>query len=231
MIFNVTKLIIPEILHVFFINKGLALYFLYTNITRNNKNMTITNEKVVSIIYNLRVSDNEEIIESINKDNPLKFIPGRGSLLQSFENHLLGMTTGGKFNFTLNYEDAYGPVNEQAIMNLPISIFKQEGEDDSFLYEGAVIPMRDKDGHRFNGKVVSISDSEVKMDFNHPMAGRNLLFEGEVIEVRDATEEELQYGLKTGGCSGCSGSCGDGACSPADCEDENCGEGACGCGC
>ena len=114
-------------------------------------------------------------------------------------------------------------------MELPISIFQQDGQDDSYLYEGAVIPMRDKDGHRFNGKVINITGDQVKMDFNHPMAGRNLFFEGEIIEVRDATEDELMNGLGGGGCSGCSGSCGDGGCSTGD--EGACDTEGCGCGC
>jgi len=193
--------------------------------------MTIGNDKVVSIIYDLKVDGDSTIVESVKSERPLTFIPGRGSLLQSFENHLSGLTSGNKFKFNLNYEDAYGPVNEKAIMDLPRSIFSQEGEDDSFLSLGAVIPMRDKDGHRFNGKVIGITADLVKMDFNHPMAGKNLLFEGEIIEVRDATQDEITYGLQSGGCSGCSGSCGsEGGCSPDDCEEEDCNSGNCGCG-
>ena len=62
------------------------------------------------------------------------------------------------------------------------------------LKPGSFIPMQDQDGHPLQGKVLSVGESDVKLDFNHPMAGKNLHFTGEIVEVRDASDEELNHG-------------------------------------
>lgn len=193
--------------------------------------MIVSTNKVVSLIYNLKIEGSDEIIEAVKPEKPLTFIPGKGSLLQKFEKELMGLKAGSRFNFTLNYEDAYGPYQPDAVIELPGSIFQEELiHNPDLLKLGNVIPMRDKDGNRFNGKVIAVTDSFVRMDFNHPMAGKNLYFEGEITEIREATEEELIYGL-SGGCEGCGGGCGGGECSSEDCNGDNCGSGNCGCGC
>lgn len=192
--------------------------------------MNVSENNVVSIIYNLKTEGSQEVIEAVKSDNPLTFIPGQGNLLKSFEKELMGLKTGDHFNFVLKYEDAYGPYQEDAVLDLPLSIFEQELENNpDLLMPGNVIPMRDQSGNRFNGKVIGVTNENVKMDFNHPMAGKNLCFEGEVIEIREATEEERLYGLDRG--CGCSGGCGSDSCSSEGCGSEDCGNGSCGCGC
>ena len=92
-------------------------------------------------------------------------------------------------------EDAYGPVIDNAIVHVPKNIFEIDGKiDENILQVGNMVPMMDKEGRRLNGKILEIEDEVVKMDFNHPMAGEDLHFQGEVTEVRDATEEELNHG-------------------------------------
>jgi FKBP-type peptidyl-prolyl cis-trans isomerase SlyD len=186
--------------------------------------MIIEDNKVISLTYRLSVNQTNEEVEVVNADRPLTFIFGRGSLLGSFETQVKGLSVGQNFDFVLNSEEAYGVNDENAVMELPISLFSQDGSvDNDLLSLGNVIPMKDQSGRRFNGKVIGLTNSHVKMDFNHPMAGKDLHFVGEVIDVRDATEEELKYGLNAGGCSGCSGSCDDGSCGPEDCNDNSCG--------
>ena len=66
--------------------------------------------------------------------------------------------------------------------------------DTNILFEGNMVPMMDREGRRLNGVVKEISADNVKMDFNHPLAGTDLFFKGEITEIRDATEEELSHG-------------------------------------
>jgi len=180
--------------------------------------MEIKKEKVVSITYELR-KDNEtgEVVEQVTSDNPLTFLYGVGGMLPKFEEYLSGMKAGEEFKFGLLSEDAYGPVVENAIVDVPIDVFKVEGEVDTNIVQlGNMVPMMDNSGNRLNGVVIDISDSSVKMDFNHPMAGKDLFFAGMVTEVREATEEELSHGHVH---------------SHAGCEDGSCGDKEHGCSC
>ena len=82
---------------------------------------------------------------------------------------------------------------EDAKAEVPKEIFMNEGKiDDTILFVDNVLPMQDKDGNVFYGKILAISDDTVKMDFNHPLAGVNLHFKGRLLEVREATEEDLK---------------------------------------
>jgi FKBP-type peptidyl-prolyl cis-trans isomerase SlyD len=199
--------------------------------------MIAEKNNVVSIVYELRSGSKEgKVEEALTPDNPLTFIFGTGGLLPKFEDNLNGLTSGDAFEFLLNSEDAYGPVVESAVVHVPKNIFEVEGKiDENLLKEGNMVPMMDAEGRRLNGKILTIEAEAVQMDFNHPMAGKDLHFKGEVTEVRAATEEELNHGHTHGGegcgCGNEGGGCGDGSC-----EDKgSCGDGGehggCGCGC
>ena len=74
-------------------------------------------------------------------------------------------------------------------------MFLEDGKpNDELLQVGNTIPMQDSDGNRLDGVVVEVTDTQVKMDFNHPLAGKNLHFTGQIVELRDATSEELAHG-------------------------------------
>jgi len=175
--------------------------------------MIVEKDNVVSVTYKLTSSTNNEIIEEVNDLNPLTFLYGNGSLLPKFEENLSNLSVGQSFEFVLNSEEAYGAVNDNAIMELPVSLFEVEGKlREDLLILGKYIPMRDSQGRRIDGKVIAITGQHVKMDFNHPMAGKDLKFSGKVIDIRQATPEEIAYGLNQGcsGCGdadGCGGSC------------------------
>jgi FKBP-type peptidyl-prolyl cis-trans isomerase SlyD len=116
-------------------------------------------------------------------------------MLPKFEEHLSTLKAGDAFEFTLSSDDAYGELDQDAVIDLDKSIFLVEGKtDDDMLAIGNVIPMRDEQGHMLQGTVVSVSKDSVRMDFNHPMAGNVLHFTGKVIEVRTATDEEVSHG-------------------------------------
>lgn len=199
--------------------------------------MIAEKNSVVSIVYELRSGSKEgEIVEALTPENPLTFIYGTGGLLPKFEENLTGLKTGDNFEFLLNSEDAYGPVVESAVVHVPLNIFEVDGKvDENLLKVGNTVPMMDAQGRRMNGKVLTIEAEAVQMDFNHPMAGNDLFFKGEVTEVREATEEELSHGHTHGeggcGCESGDGSCGDGSCDDkGGCDDGSQGGGGCGCG-
>jgi len=158
--------------------------------------MQITKNTVVSLSYVLKRDDAKgEIIEETKVGDPLVFLYGNGQMLPKFEEHLSTLKTGDAFEFTLASADAYGEMDQDAIIDLDKNIFEVDGKiDTEMLAIGNVIPMRDDQGHMLQGIVVSVGDELVRMDFNHPMAGNVLHFKGNVIEVREASAEELSHG-------------------------------------
>ena len=92
-------------------------------------------------------------------------------------------------------EDGYGESDPQAIVDLPKDVFKVNGEiQDDLLVEGNVIPLQDQNGSPLQAVVLEVGEDTVKMDFNHMLAGKTLHFKGEVVEVRQATQEEINHG-------------------------------------
>ncbi len=183
--------------------------------------MIAEKNNVVSIIYELRNGSGEgEIVEALNNGNPLTFLFGTGGLLPKFEENLTGLTTGDHFEFLLQSVDAYGPVIESAVVDVPKSVFVIDGEiDENLLQIGTTVPMMDAEGRRLNGKVIAVEGDAVKMDFNHPMAGNDLHFKGQVTDVRRATEEEMTHGhVHTDDGCGCGSN--DGSCHDGSCEDQ-----------
>lgn len=158
--------------------------------------MQVSKNKVVSLTYTLRL-DNEqgEMIQETGTDNPLVFIYGSGMLLPAFESNIANLNINDKFSFGLQAGDAYGEVNPNAVIDLDINLFMEDGKlNEELVMVGNTIPMQDSDGNRLDGVVVEVTKSNVKMDFNHPLAGKDLHFTGEIVELRDASAEEMAHG-------------------------------------
>jgi len=158
--------------------------------------MTISNEKVVTLVYQLKVDNREgDIVETVKEEKPFVFLYGAGLMLPKFEENLKGLKAGDDFEFILKSEEAYSQASEEAVMDLPKNLFEVEGKiEEGLLAEGNVIPMQNNEGQKFNGVVVEVKDESVTMDFNHPLAGDNLHFSGKIMEVREATKEEVEHG-------------------------------------
>ncbi len=180
--------------------------------------MKIGEKTFVSLTYQLNVGG--EIVDSATREQPLEFPFGAGFLLPEFEKNIEGLGVGDKFSFTLTPEQGYGPVVLEAIVELPIDIFKVDGKvEEGLLTVGNQIPMSTADGQHMLGVVAAVELDKVRMDFNHPMAGKTLDFSGEIVGVREVTDADLM-GMMGGGCSGSCG--GDGNCD-SDCGDScNC---------
>ncbi|MCK5465091.1 MAG: peptidylprolyl isomerase [Bacteroidales bacterium] len=155
--------------------------------------MIVEKNKVVSLSYELKVEG--ETVETVGVDSPLMFLFDSGNLLPKFEKNLNGLKLDDGFDFNLVSADAYGPKAEDAIVDVPLEAFTVDGEIDSeILKVGNHIPMLDQSGNRLNGVVVKFNDEFVTMDFNHPLAGNDLHFSGKVVEIREASADELEHG-------------------------------------
>lgn len=154
--------------------------------------MNIQPNSVVALTYDLYTTEDgqEVFVEQATQENPLVFLYGVGMMLPKFEENLSGLTNGDTYDFHLAAADAYGEKDESAITDLPVNMF--EGMDMPEV--NAVLPLQDNQGNQFRARVTAINDQAVTVDLNHPMAGQNLHFKGTILEVREATQEELAHG-------------------------------------
>lgn len=194
--------------------------------------MKVEKNTVVALVYELEVDG--QIVDKCTVERPLDFIHGMGYLLPKFEEEVAGLEAGDRFEFTLTPEEGYGTVDPQRIIDLPVEAFS--GPDGKIrhdlLVEGSSITLVNQYGQPVPAKILKVEAKTVKVDVNHPMAGKTLNFKGEIVSVRQATEKEIKEGLHgelAGGCSGCGGKCGEGGCGENGCGGE-CGENGCGCG-
>ncbi len=205
--------------------------------------MNISHDKVAAITYTLKSNNAQgDIIESIEASKPVEFIFGKGSLLPHFEHQLTGLKSGDSFEFVIPSHEAYGAFNNDLIIELSKDIFSHNGVvNEQILFVGSQIPMMDSHGRRMNGVVKEVSGQQVKMDFNHPLAGQDLYFAGQVTMVRDATYDELNP-PKHHGCGCGSGPADESCCSTSGHDHDHdhdhnhgddhgcgCGNGSCGC--
>ena len=158
--------------------------------------MTIDVNKVVSVNYTLKNKGTGEQVEKTSTDNPFVFLFGAGGLLPDFESNLKGKKAGDQFDFFIDAANGYGVRHEDHVVMIPIAAFQgEDGKlDDENVKVGVTLPMVDNEGNRMYGQVLEINSEFVKMDFNHPLAGQDLHFLGDVLEVREATEDELAHG-------------------------------------
>jgi FKBP-type peptidyl-prolyl cis-trans isomerase SlyD len=189
--------------------------------------MKISDEKMVSLTYDLTVDGEEngqkELMERATKEHPLTFMFGMGMMLEAFERNVEGLKVGDKFSFTLAPEEAYGEFIEEHVVELPKTIFEIDGKfDEERISEGQTLPMMDASGNRMMGSVLEIKPEVVVMDFNHPLAGETLHFDGEVIDVHAPSAEEIAALSHGEGCD-----CGCDGCDSADEEDGCGGKGCC----
>jgi FKBP-type peptidyl-prolyl cis-trans isomerase SlyD len=158
--------------------------------------MIIGDKKVVSMTYILRESNSDgAVIQQVNEDRPFVYLFGVGGLLPAFKANLDGLKKGDTFGFILEKEDAYGLPSNENIIRIEKKVFEVDGHfDEAMVKAGALIPMEDEDGYPLTGKVLEVNADSVLLDFNHPLAGMDLFFEGKILDVRDASEEELAHG-------------------------------------
>ena len=167
--------------------------------------------KYVTVSYEL-YSDNakgiHELIEKAPVEHPFQFVSGMGMTLELFEEKILACAAGESFDFVLSVDEAYGPYMKEHVLELDKEMFMIDGRiDTSIIYAGNVIPLVNADGNRFQGLILEVKEDKVVVDLNHPLAGRELHFKGDVVVSREATPEEIKSVINMmsgeGGCGGC----------------------------
>jgi FKBP-type peptidyl-prolyl cis-trans isomerase SlyD len=157
--------------------------------------MSEIKNKVVSISYNLyKDTEKGEMIESTEGKDPLVFLTGLGQMIPEFEQNVIELNAGDDFSFGIKSENAYGTRTDEAIVELPQDMFMKEGKLVEEVAVDNVLPLEDQNGQVHPAKIVSINEETITCDVNHPLADQDLHFTGNVVEVRDATAEELEHG-------------------------------------
>jgi FKBP-type peptidyl-prolyl cis-trans isomerase SlyD len=147
--------------------------------------MKITQGSKVSVIYTLRCDNSEgEVIEQATHDEPMEFTFGVDPMLEDFDIALKGLQAGERFEITIPSARAYGDEKDELFIELPKSKFMSEGEwDEESLIEDEIVSIESDTGEEMQGLIVEVRLNSVVVDFNHPLAGENLFFSGEVLGV------------------------------------------------
>lgn len=158
--------------------------------------MTIQENMVVSVDYKLSNHKTGEHIEATTPDQPMVFLFGVGGIIPQFEENLFGKTVGDTFDFSIAAEHAYGHASEEQIAMIPLNVFHDENGqfDAAYFSVGKLIPMSDSEGNHLRGKIMEVTSEMIKMDFNHPLAGQDLHFTGSIVDIREATSDEIAHG-------------------------------------
>lgn len=152
--------------------------------------LTLTEDKVGALAFTLYIEDKE--IDTVSKDEPLEYLHGWENIVPGLEKALAGMKTGDKFDVTVQPEDGYGEYDPEAIIEVDAEDFDEEGEKPVV---GMEVEMLDEDGDIIEGTIIEVTDEVVRVDMNHELAGKTARYIGEVVGVREATEEELEWGF------------------------------------
>ncbi|HEX7973240.1 MAG TPA: peptidylprolyl isomerase [Anaerolineales bacterium] len=149
---------------------------------------TVQDDKVVTMDYTLKVDG--EVVDSSDNNEPIQFIQGQGQIIPGLERQLYGMTIGESKNVVVPPGEGYGEVDSGAYTDIPRSDFPPHIP----LETGIQLQLRDQNGEVMDAYITEVRDEDIRLNFNHPLAGKELHFAVSVVDVRNATAEELAHG-------------------------------------
>ncbi len=150
--------------------------------------MKVQDGQIVTMDYTLWVDD--EVVDTSEGAEPIEFLQGAGNIIPGLENQLYGMAVGDSKDVLVDSQDGYGDVDEEAFADVPRNQFPS----DIPMEPGIELQVRDESGHVMNARIDQVEDETVRLDFNHPLAGKALRFAIKIAGIRQATEEELEHG-------------------------------------
>lgn len=152
------------------------------------ENKRVEDNKVISMDYELTVDG--EVVDSSKESGPIDFLQGHGNIIPGLESEIYGMEVDETREITVAAKDAYGEMDPARLIDIPKSEFPPEIE----LKPGLELQLRDRNGEILYARVDTIGEESVKLDFNHPLAGKDLHFKVTIVGIRDATDEEMAHG-------------------------------------
>jgi FKBP-type peptidyl-prolyl cis-trans isomerase SlyD len=150
--------------------------------------LRVEDGQVVSMDYTLRVDG--EIVDSSEGHEALEFLQGAGNIIPGLERELYGMAVGESKKVVVAAADAYGEFDEEAVVSVP----KGEFPPQIPLEVGTELQVRTQDGGTMSGRISNVGLETVELDFNHPLAGKELHFDVTIAGLREASDEELLHG-------------------------------------
>jgi FKBP-type peptidyl-prolyl cis-trans isomerase SlyD len=156
--------------------------------TENNNLTLVANDLVVTMDYTLTVDG--EIVDSSKEEGPIQFLHGYGNIIPGLEAHLGGLAVGERLQVSVGPKDAYGEFDPEQIVDIPLDEFPEE----ICVEPGVELEMQDQDGDMLFARIISVGKSRAKLDFNHPLAGKELTFDVTIVALRQPTREELEHG-------------------------------------
>ena len=150
--------------------------------------LKVQDGQVVSMEYTLRVDG--EILDSSSGQEPLEFLQGAGNIIPGLEQELYGMAVGESKMVIVQPDEGYGVIDSDAFIEVP----REQFPSDIPMEEGVEIQVTDESGNPMNARIDSINDETITLDFNHPLAGKELHFETKIVGLRAATDEENEHG-------------------------------------
>lgn len=153
---------------------------------KEGSNQKVGPNQKVTLHFSLHLADGSLIDSTRELSKPASFVFGDGNLLPNIEELLLGFSAGDKRSFVLSPKKAFGEYNFENEQTFPRTQFK-----DIELEEGLLIGFDDASGEQLPGLVKSINEQFVLIDFNHPLAGKEIIFEAEILAVEPMNAEKL----------------------------------------
>ena len=150
--------------------------------------LKIEDGQVVSMDYTLHVDG--EVVDTSDGREPLEFIQGTGNIIPGLERELYGMVIGDSKKVSVAAADAYGELDPEAYTDVP----RAEFPDNIPVEKGIEIQVRDESDNPMYARIDTFDDEIIKLDFNHPLAGKTLNFDVKIVGLRDASPEELDHG-------------------------------------
>lgn len=155
---------------------------------KNDQELTVQDNIVVAMDYVLNVDG--ELLEKTESNHPVEFIQGSGQIIPGLEREMSGMRIGDSKEVDVTPEDGYGVLDEEAYAEIP----REEFPADIPVEQGVAILLRDEDGDEQEAHIIEIKENLVRLNLNHPLAGKDLHFEVKVVALREASEEEILHG-------------------------------------
>ena len=153
-----------------------------------NSPSKIEDNVIVTLNYTVKVDG--DVVDTTDDHEPIEFIQGQGHIITGLEHNLYGLGIGDHKEFTVTPAEGYGEEDPDAYAEIPRSEFPPQIP----LEPDVELILRDEEGEELQAHIISVGDEVVKLSFNHPLAGKDMIFALEVLSLRWATEEELDHG-------------------------------------